>query len=136
MKAKLQIRDVVKLTGLDRETLRFYEQKGLLQPAARTDSNYRQFEPDVVTRLKFIKAAQNVGFTLKEISELLSIGHQKSVTRSDLQKIARSKIKDIDHKIQSLKAMRTVLRNLEKRASTITKNSDCTILSQFKKLEL
>ena len=136
MKDKLQIRDVTRATGIDRETLRFYEQKGLLPKAARTESGYRLFDPDVVDRIKFIKLAQDVGFSLKEILGLLQLGEKKGGTVEDLRSIADQKIKSIDERIQSLQKMRLVLTNLSKTALKVTKGSKCPILSQFKNLEL
>ena len=92
MKSKLQVKDITKLTGVDRETLRFYEKKGLLPKPVRTDSGYRQFSPETVVRLKFVKLAQDVGFSLREITELLKLGREKPVTGKDLKQIADSKI--------------------------------------------
>jgi len=136
MKKKLQIRDISQLTGLDRETLRFYEQKGLLPKPTRTDSGYRQFDSEVVIRLKFIKLAQEVGFSLKEILELLNIGQTKTLSKMDLKNIAKEKISDIDERIKSLKSMRKALNDLSQRASKITSKSNCPILSQFKTLDV
>ena len=136
MKNKLQIREIVELTGLDRETLRFYEQKGLLPKPDRTEAGYRQFDPDVIVRIQFIKLAQDVGFTLKEIMELLAFGECSAVSKNELKKIAENKISSIDEKIKSLKTMRKVLVELSQRALSLSKKSTCPILSQFKKLEL
>ena len=136
MKDKLQIRDVVKSKGLNRETLRFYEQKGLLPKPNRTDAGYREYDKDIISRLKFIKLAQEVGLSLKEISELLSIGKNKSLSRSDLKKIADEKISALDERIRSLKAMKKLLRGFSDSTATLSKKSDGLILSQFRNLEL
>lgn len=136
MNDKLQIRDIVKHTGIDRETLRFYEQKGLLPKPTRTEAGYRQFDQDILIRLKFIKLAQEVGFSLKEISDLLSLGQTKSISKSDLKKIADEKISALDERIKSLKAMRKVLLGFSQATTRLSKNSECPILSQFKNLEL
>lgn len=136
MKNKLQIRDVVNQTGIDRETLRFYEQKGLLPTPARTESGYREFDQSVLTRLKFIKLAQEVGFSLKEILELLNVGQTKSISKSDLKRISDEKILALDERIRSFKSMRKLLVGFSQTATRLTKKSDCPILSQFHKLEL
>jgi MerR family copper efflux transcriptional regulator len=135
MKDKLQVRDVVKQTGIDRETLRFYEQRGLLPTPQRTEAGYRKFDQSILLRLKFIKLAQDVGFSLKEISNLLNIGKNKSISKSDLKRIADAKISDIDDRIKSLKSMRKLLVDFSQTATRLSKNSDCPILSQFKNLE-
>lgn len=115
MKTKLQVRDITKLTGIDRETLRFYEKKGLLPKPFRTASGYREFTPETIIRLKFIKLAQDVGFSLREITDLLKLGQQKQVTRKELRQIAASKISNIDERIASLKEMRKILMDFSSR---------------------
>lgn len=136
MKKKLQIKDISNLTGLDRETLRFYEQKGLLPKPTRSTTGYRLFDEEVVERLQFINQAQQVGFSLKEISNFLALGTSKTVTKDKLKEIADSKISDIDKKIDSLNQMRSALASLSARASDLTKKSKCPILSQLKNLDL
>jgi DNA-binding transcriptional MerR regulator len=136
MKAKLQIRDIFKETGLDRETLRFYEQKGLLPKPDRTQAGYRQFDAEVISRIKFIKLAQDVGFSLKEILELLNLGQKKVISKTDLRGIVEKKISQLDARIKSLKSMKKVLVGLSKIATQVTKGAECPILSQFKNLEL
>ncbi len=131
MKSKLQVKDITKLTGVDRETLRFYEKKGLLPKPVRTDSGYRQFSPETVVRLKFVKLAQDVGFSLREITELLKLGREKPVTGKDLKQIADSKISNIDERIASLKEMRKILVNLSSRPLSECKKSTCPILSEL-----
>jgi len=63
----LKVKDIYEQTGVEREALRFYEKKGLLPKPMRTKSGYREFPKEVVERINFIKAAKQVGFTLKEI---------------------------------------------------------------------
>ena len=136
MKTKLQVRDIIKETGLNRETLRFYEQKGLLPKPQRTQSGYRLFDSDVIHRFKFIKLAQEVGFSLSEIVGLLNLGQKKSVSKDELKSIADEKISNIDARIKSLKAMRKLLSDFSKMTLRVSKESSCPILSQFKNLEL
>ncbi len=131
MKSKLQVKDITRLTGVDRETLRFYESKGLLPKLVRTDAGYRQFSPEVVVRLKFIKLAQEVGFSLREITDLLKLGQQKSLTKKDLKQIADSKISNIDERIAALKEMRRILVDFSARPLSEYKKSACPILSEL-----
>lgn len=97
---------------------------------------YRQFDATVISRIKFIKLAQEVGFSLKEILELLNLGQGKAMSKSDLLDIAEKKISDIDARIKSLKTMRKLLVGFSKMAPRLTKGAECPILSQFKNLEL
>ena len=68
----LTIGRLAKQAGLGIETVRFYERQGLIAPPPRTDSNYRIYPEEEVSRLKFIKRAKDLGFTLKEIKEVIS----------------------------------------------------------------
>lgn len=133
MKDKLQIRDIVKATGLDRETLRFYESKRLLPKPSRTSAGYREFDSDVIPRIKFIKMAQEVGFSLREISDFLNLGR---VSTKDLKKVAEDKISSIDAQIKSLHIMKKLLTQFSTSAMKVSKKSNCPILSHFKNLEL
>lgn len=110
-KLNLQIKDLVRLTGLDRETLRFYEKKGLLPKANRTSAGYRQFTTETVDRLEFIKIAKDAGFSLKEIVDILNLGKRTVLTKKELNSVAEQKIKTINKKIESLKKMRQTLED-------------------------
>jgi len=69
----MQTKDIMKLTGLDRETLRFYEKKGIITIPNRTASGYRKYNDEVVERINFTLMAKEAGFTLGEIKELLDL---------------------------------------------------------------
>ena len=69
----MTIGQVAREAGIGIETVRFYEREGLLEKPARRESGYRQFEAEAVVRLRFIKQAQRLGFTLREIRELLAL---------------------------------------------------------------
>lgn len=71
---------LAKKANVKKETLRYYERRGLLNKPPRTDSGYRQYSQDAVSRIMFIKRAQKLGFSLKEISELLSLRVDKHTT--------------------------------------------------------
>lgn len=135
MKHKLQVKDITQLTGIDRETLRFYEMKGLLPKPERSQAGYRQYSPDVVVRLKFIKLAQDVGFSLKQINELLNLGQKKAMTQNDLKKVAQSKIAEIDQRINKLQDMRRILSDLSARPINKSEKQTCPILSQLNFIE-
>lgn len=111
----LKTKDVVKIAEVGREALRFYERKGLVPKPSRTSAGYREYSEETILRLRFIKLAQDAGFTLEEIKDLLSIGSRKVMTRSTIETIADGKIRSIDQKITSLKAMRRTLLDLKSR---------------------
>lgn len=94
------------------ETLRYYERRGLLPCPPRSESNYRLYPPESVRIVRFIKRAQELGFTLKEIEEMLSLKSTPEAQCADVQHIAQAKIQDIDAKIRTLQAMKEALARL------------------------
>jgi len=96
----MQIGQIAKLAGVGVETIRFYERQGILpKPERKAASGYRQFKPDIVDRIRFIKKVQDLGFSLKEAGNLAS---SKGI-HSALDRIAR--------RIQELEELRRELRN-------------------------
>ena len=98
----LTIGRLAKQVGIGIETVRFYERQGLIEPPPRTDSNYRVYPEEEVSRLRFIKKAKNLGFTLNEIKELLFMRHDPHATQADIKNRTLAKIKDIKQKISDL----------------------------------
>lgn len=124
----LTIGQVAKRAGIGVETVRFYEREGLLEEPQRRPSGYRQFDKQIVERLLFIRRAKELGFTLKEIKELLSLRLDPSTTCADVKTRAEAKIADIENKINSLQRMRRALMKLTKACSGSGRTSDCPIL--------
>ena len=110
------------------ETLRYYERRGLLPDPPRRDSGYRQYPPESVERLRFIKGAQELGFTLEEIKELLTLRVDESATKADVRQRSQAKVKQIEGKIQALQTMREALTDLIDQCSGEGPTSDCPIL--------
>ena len=104
------IGDVAKQAQVNIETLRYYERQGIVPKPPRTRSNYRLYPEDTVRRVRFVKKAQELGFSLNEIKELLSLRATRGATCLDVRGQAAAKIKQIDDKILSLQAMRNALR--------------------------
>jgi Hg(II)-responsive transcriptional regulator len=94
------------------ETLRYYERRGLLPAPPRSVGNYRLYPPEAVRVVRFIKRAQELGFTLKEIEELLSLKSAPGAQCADVQKLAEEKIKNISAKIRTLQAIKEALAGL------------------------
>jgi MerR family transcriptional regulator, copper efflux regulator len=108
----LIIGKVASESGVGVETVRFYEREGLLNQPARRPSGYRQYEPEAIARLRFIKQAQRLGFTLREIKELLALKLDPHATRKQVKDRAVAKIADIDQRIDELKRMKKALAPL------------------------
>ena len=115
MKA-LTIGQVARRALVGIETVRFYEREGLLErPARAPSSGYRVYEEDVIARLQFIRRAKELGFTLNEIKELVSLRLDPSASCTDVKARAEAKIADIEARIRALRRMRMVLVRLTKR---------------------
>src|SRR5712692_6191303 len=94
------------------ETIRYYERRGLLPKPPRTLSGYRAFSSEAVRRVRFIKRAQGLGFSLKEIKELLALRVDPGSSCGDVRKRAETKLADIDQKLRALRAMKGALLRL------------------------
>ncbi|WP_425617710.1 heavy metal-responsive transcriptional regulator [Anatilimnocola sp. NA78] len=125
----LTIGQVAREAGIGVETVRFYEREGLLEEPARRASGYRQFDLDAVARLRFIKQAQRLGFTLREIKELLALKLNPDSTRQQVRERAEAKIADIDARISELKRMRKALSPLIAACDGKGKLEGCPILA-------
>lgn len=105
----LRIGDLARITSTKVETIRYYERVGLLPAPARTGGNFRAYAREHLGRLSFIRRARDLGFTLNEVRELLSLSDQKRRSCEAVDSIARQHLADVDRKIADLKAMRTEL---------------------------
>ncbi len=128
---ELTTSEVAKRGGVNLETIRYYERRGLLPKPPRTLSGYRAFAPDAVRRLRFVKRAQALGFSLKEIKELLSLRAAPKARCADIRERAEAKIAEIDAKIRTLQAMRKALLRLTAACTGRGSVSDCPILESL-----
>ncbi len=135
MKA-LSIGQVARQTGVGVETVRFYERRGLLEKPPRKESGYRQYPPEAILRLRFIKKAKEVGFSLKEIKELLSLRLDATATCEDVKSRAEAKMLDIEQKIQGLQKMKQALTDLTAACSEDGPVSECPILQMLEEKEI
>ncbi len=131
----LSIGQIARQGGVGVETVRFYERQGLLEKPPRKESGYRQYPPKAVSRLHFIKKAKEVGFSLKEIKELLLLRLDETATCQDVRSRAEAKILDIEQKLQALTRMKQALTDLTKACSGRGSVSECPILQSFEKQE-
>lgn len=124
----LKIGQVAQLAEVGVETIRFYERRGLLEEPPRRASGYRQYPPEAVARMRFIRGAKELGFSLQEIKELLELRVDANATCADVKSRANGKILDIEHKIESLESMRAALDELVAACSGRGPVSECPIL--------
>lgn len=115
-------------SGVGIETVRFYEREGLLAKPERTQSGYRQFDEEVISRLMFIQRAKELGFTLNEIKELLSLRIEPGTCCKNVRAKAESKIADVEGKIRTLQRMKKALVRLTQECCEKGGGSECPIL--------
>ena len=126
--ASLTIGKVAKQAGVNIDTLRYYEREGVIAEPVRNGSNYRVYSADTVLRVRFVKRAQELGFSLAEIKELLELRISEEASCADVRNQARAKIEYLDGKISSLRAMRRALSKLVAECSGQGPVSECPIL--------
>jgi MerR family Zn(II)-responsive transcriptional regulator of zntA len=108
----LTIGKLASLAGTTPNTLRYYEREGLIAPASKAENGYRLFPRDAARRVHFIRQAQQCGFTLAEIHELLALPQQASACCSDVRKLAIEKKLALEARIKLMKAMSAELDEL------------------------
>lgn len=110
------------------ETIRFYERQGLLAQPPRRRAGYRQYPRDAVQRVRFIRRAKDLGFTLNEIRELLSLRVDPDRTCADVRAMARAKVSVIEAKVAELERMKRALDRLARVCRGSGPTSECPIL--------
>lgn len=124
----LTIGELARAAEVGVETIRFYERKGLVPEPPRRRSGYRQYPPQAVQRVRFIRRAKELGFTLREIQELLSFRVDSETACADVLALARAKIEDIEARMAELDRMKRVLERLARTCRGSGASSDCAIL--------
>lgn len=127
----LTIGRVARQAGVGVETVRFYERQGLLEEPPRRQSGYREYGEDAVARLRFIRRAKQLGFTLKEIKELLALRRDPSTPAVDVKRRAEAKIADIESKIKALQKMKKALVKLTTACSGHGTSGECPLLESL-----
>ena len=123
---ELGIGKLARLAGVNIDTVRYYERNGLLAPGKRLASGYRRYGDLEVARLLFIRRAQKLGFSLKEIKSLLGLSAKKNVAQ--VKQAAQSKLADVDARIADLQRVRDGLALLVEACPGHGRASECPIL--------
>ena len=109
MSAGLRIGEMAAHAGVSLDTLRYYERRRLLPRAARTEGGFRLFPPETIERVRFIKQAQELGFSLDEIRELLTAGGEAECRR--VRDLLRVKLTELDERLKAMRQFRRTLTN-------------------------
>lgn len=128
----LTIGKLAKESGVGVETVRFYERKGLIRKPIKRLSGFRHYQDDDARRIRFIKRAQELGFTLKEVKDLLDLNVNPRATCSDMSKKAETKVAEVEAKIKDLQRMKRSLKELAEACGESRKAvAQCRILDCF-----
>ncbi len=127
----LTIGRLAKKCGVNVETIRYYHRRLLLPLPPGNSTGYRQYSDSDIERIRFIKGAQVLGFTLKEIEELLSLRVDAATSASEVKRRTALKIADIEGKIQSLQEMKAALMTLNQRCKGSESEKTCSILDSL-----
>jgi len=122
----LGIGTLAKRAGVGIDTVRYYERSGLLAPRTRLASGYRRYGELEVARLRFIRRAQALGFTLKEVRELLALSAKRDVSK--VKRAAQAKLTDVNERIAALERVRDGLAMLVDACPGHGRAADCPIL--------
>jgi len=131
----LTIGEVAKAAEVGVETIRFYEREGLIAEPPRRPSGYRQYPTDTVRRLRFIRRAKELGFTLKEIGELLDLRVDPQRNCGDVRMLAKAKMADIEAKMLDLARTQAALTELVRTCRGKGPTSACPILDALDEQE-
>jgi len=120
--------DVAERADVNVQTVRYYERRGLIPEPPRSSGGFRQYSPDHVDRIRFIKRAQELGFTLEEAHELLQLSVTAEADRADVRAVAQNKIEEVEEKMRALQRIRDTLAELVDACDGHGSTSECPIL--------
>jgi MerR family copper efflux transcriptional regulator len=126
----LTIGDVARRTGLSAKTIRYYEDSGLIPEAQRAPNGYRVYDADAVHVLQFVKRARDLGFSVKDVNELLALWSDGGRASAEVKQLANRHLADIERKIAGLQGLRETLRDLVHRCHGDGR-PDCPILEDL-----
>ena len=125
----MKIGELARTAGLNPRTLRYYERIGLLPPSGRTEAGYRQYTAQDARRLAFIRRAQAMGLSLRDIAAILAVRDAGTAPCRHVRATAEAKVAEIDRRIDELSQLREELTRLAARAHEV--EPDCAAGSQF-----
>lgn len=126
--ANLTIGRLAAAAGVNAQTVRYYERRGFFPPTQRTRAGYRLYSPDALARLRFIRHAQALGFSLDEITDLLALRVRHGAGCGAVERKTRQKIALVEQRIRDLERLRYTLENLAAACQARRPTQDCPIL--------
>ena len=126
----MNIGQASKASGVSTKMIRYYDEIGLVRPASRTDSNYREFDEREVNELRFIRRARSLGFSMPEITQLLSLWRDRERPSREVKAIAEKHVNELDARIAEMQTMADTLRHLS-HCCAGDDRPDCPILADL-----
>ena len=121
---------LAKAAGVNIETVRYYQRVNLITEPSKPKTGYRLYPEDTVSRIRFIKRAQELGFTLKEIKELLLLGDSRC---QEVQQLTQQKLSEIESRLHDLTAMKAVLTEMLERCRHDDQPAHCALIDALNK---
>jgi Cu(I)-responsive transcriptional regulator len=118
-------------SGVSAKMIRHYEAIGLIPPAGRRDSNYRDYAKEDVERLRFVRRARDLGFSVERIRELLALWSDRSRSNADVRALAQRHVAELEAHAAKLQAMIGTLRHLMRSCHGAGERTDCPILEEL-----
>lgn len=131
MEGPFTIGRLAQAAGVASSTVRYYERARLLRPDARTGANYRVYGEGALERLRFIRAAQGNGFTLKDIAALLDFRDGTTAPCREVQGLIQERLKDLERRAEELTRVRTVLRSSLRTCREAERSGRCRVIEQL-----
>ncbi len=132
----LTVGQLAEKAGINPESIRFYEAQSLMPQASRSGAGYRMYPPSAALRIQFIKRAQELGFSLKGIKELLSLAEDRTTDCGDVRVLAQTKVAEMSQKIETLEAMKRALTVLAETCPGTGAAANCSILESISSEEV
>ena len=126
----MNIGQASKASGVSTKMIRYYDEIGLVRPASRTESNYREFDEREVNELRFIRRARSLGFSMPEITQLLSLWRDRERPSREVKAIAEKHVNELDARIAKMQTMADTLRHLS-HCCAGDDRPDCPILDDL-----
>lgn len=126
----ISIGEAASRSGVLPKTIRYYEEIGLIAPAERLENRYRAYDENDVQTLRFIQRARSLGFSLKEVAELLALYRDRRRASKDVKRLALAHVAELDRKIAELKAIRNTIADLAARCHG-DQRPECPILEEL-----
>lgn len=126
----MNIGQASRASGVTTKMIRYYDEIGLVRPSARTDANYREYDEREINELRFIRRARSLGFSMPEITQLLSLWRDRARPSREVKAIADRHLADLDARIAEMQAMADTLRDLS-HCCAGDDRPDCPILADL-----